>query len=80
MTETGSHWIWSCRLNRALGGLAGQPLCSRAWQNGWACFIECMAILWRDPCHCEAVHLRWLAMQAYAPPPVTGRTGPDASY
>lgn len=74
MTETGSHWIWSCRINRCLGGRAGQPLCSRAWQRGWHLFIECMALAWRDPIHCEAVHIRWLAMQE--PPPTGQRPRP----
>ena len=79
-TVSGSHWAWSCRINRCLGGRRGQPTCSRAWQNGWTLFIECLAVAFRDPCHCEAVHIRWLALQSYAPPPITGRTGGDAGY
>lgn len=80
MTETGSHWLWSCRINRALGGRRGMPLCARAWANGWHLFIEWMAIAFRDAVHCESVHLRWLALQAYDPPPVTGRRHSDPGY
>ena len=56
------------------------PLCARAWANGWHLFIECMAVAFRDPCHCEAVHIRWLALQAYDPAPIKGRSGPSAGY
>lgn len=72
---SGSHWDWSCRINRTLGGQAGQPLCARAWERGWQCFIEAMAMAFRDPTHCEAIHIRWQAMQA-------DRTGerPKAGY
>lgn len=60
---SGSHWRTSCAINRALGGQAGQPLCARAWANGWHCFIEAMAIAFRSPVHCEEIHIRWQAMQ-----------------
>lgn len=77
MTEeiSGSHWRWSCRLNRALGGPRHQPLCARAWLRGWRLFIECMALAFRDPCHCEDVFLRWQAAQ-----PISGRTGAKPGY
>ncbi|MGN7870560.1 hypothetical protein ACTJI6_16985 [Paracoccus sp. 22332] len=44
----------------------------------WQAFIDAMQIVWRDPVHCEDVHLRWRAMQAY--PPITGRRHPDPGY
>lgn len=71
---SGSHWAWSCRLNRALGGQRNQPMCARAWANGWHCFIEAMSLAFRDPCHCEAIFIRWLAMQE--PPPTGERPRP----
>ncbi len=77
MTEVGMHWRASCAINTCLGGRRDEPLCSRAWRRGWQRFIDAMQIAWRDPVHCEDVHLRWL--HAYAPP-ITGRTGPDAGY
>lgn len=80
MIETGSHWRWSCRINRCLGGRRGQPMCSRAWVNGWQCFVDAMAIAFRDPVHCESIHLRWLALQSYDPRPIEGRSGPSAGY
>lgn len=61
MTENGWLWKWSCRINRCLGGRRGEPLCSRAWREGWSLFDGVMQIAWRDPVHCEARHLRWLA-------------------
>lgn len=78
--EQGGHWRWSCRLNACLGGHWKEPLCSRAWRRSWRVFIDAMQIAWRDPVHCEDVHLRWRAMQVYKPRPVTGRTGPSAGY
>lgn len=75
---SGSHWEWSCRISRALGGQAGQPMCARAWANGWTCFIEAMALAFRDPCHCEAIFIRWLAMQEA--PPLSGNGRPRAGY
>ena len=80
MTETGSHWLWSCHINRCLGGRRGQPLCARAWANGWQCFIECMALAFRSPVHCEEIFIRWQAQQAYDPTPIKGRSGPSAGY
>lgn len=61
---SGSHWDWSCRLNRALGGPRHQPLCARAWQRGWQWFIDAMQVAFRDPTHCESIFIRWQAMQA----------------
>lgn len=74
MTD-GWHWRTSCALNACLGGRSDEPLCSRAWRRGWQCFIDAMQVLWRDPVHCEDVHIRWLAMQ-----PIAGRTKPRAGY
>lgn len=56
---TGWHWRTSSGLNRALCGSANQPLCARAWDRQWLLFIECMAVIFRDPVHCEDVYLRW---------------------
>lgn len=64
---SGSHWIWSCRINRALGGQRNQPMCARAWVNGWTCFIDAMALVFRSPIHCEEIYIRWLAMQEPQP-------------
>lgn len=75
MTEDGWHWRTSSALNLALCGCRGEPLCSRAWRRGWVLFIECMAVAFRDPVHCESVHLRWRALQ-----PIGGRTGPRPGY
>ncbi|MFC3628184.1 hypothetical protein ACFOM8_01855 [Paracoccus angustae] len=80
MIETGWHWRTSAACNRVLCGTMHEPLCSRAWRRGWHLFIECMAVAFRDPVHCEDVHLRWLAAQVYDPPPVTGRHHPDPGY
>jgi hypothetical protein len=77
MTETGCHWRASCALNGCLGGRSDEPLCSRAWRLGWQRFIDAMQIAWKDPVHCEAVHLRWLATQAL---PIAGRTGARPGY
>lgn len=78
MIETGWHWRISVAINRALGGRKGQPMCSRAWQNDWRLFIECMAIAFRDVVHCETIHLRWLATQE--PPALSGKGRPRAGY
>lgn len=72
---SGSHWEWSCRLNRALGGPRHQPLCARAWANGWTGFIECMALAFRSPVHCEEIFLRWQKQL-----PAGGISGPRAGY
>lgn len=57
-------WWWrtSVGLNRVLCGSAHEPLCSRAYRRQWGLFIECMAVLFRDPVHCESVHQRWRQM------------------
>lgn len=62
--ETGQHWNWSCRINGCLFGRWDEPLCSRAWRRSWQRFIDAMQIAWRDPVHCEDVHLRWLVTKA----------------
>lgn len=80
MTETSWHWRTSCALNACLGGRSDEPLCSRAWRRGWQTFIDAMQILWRDPVHCEEVHIRWLAARAYHVPPIAGRSGPGPGY
>lgn len=80
MTEAGWHWCTSAWLNRLLCGTRGEPLCSRAWRRGWSLFIECAAIAFRDPVHCQTIHLRWLALQAYDPAPITGRRHSDPGY
>lgn len=71
-------WMWSCRINGCLLGRWNEPLCSRAWRRSWLGFIHTMQIAWRDPVHCEDVHLRWRAMQAL--PPLIGRTNPRPGY
>ena len=64
--EVGGHWRASCFLNAFLGGRLDEPLCSRAWRGGWQRFIDAMQIMWRDPVHCEDVHLRWRALRPTA--------------
>lgn len=63
MTEISLHWRASCALNACLGGRPDEPLCSRAWRQGWQCFVNAMQVMWRDPVHCEDVHIRWLALR-----------------
>lgn len=76
--ETTWWWRLSCRINGCLMGRWDEPLCSRAWRRAWRGFIDAMQIAWRDPVHCEDVHLRWLAMRD--PVAITGRTKPRAGY
>lgn len=63
MTNPGWHWRTSCAINACMGGDPSEPLCSRAWRMAWTRFIDAMQILWRDPVHCEDVHIRWLTGQ-----------------
>ncbi len=57
------NWHISRALNTLLCGNPSEPLCSRAWRRQWGFFIDCMAVLFKDPAHCEAVHIRWLELR-----------------
>ncbi len=80
MTETGSHWVWSCRINRWLGGRADMPMCARVYlcRCGMlrSAYLALMEMAFFEPHHCERVWRKWQALQSYDPPPITGRTGP----
>jgi hypothetical protein len=56
---TASRWI-----NAALLGDPSEPFCSRAWRHQWLGFADWMQVAFRDPCHCEAVHVRWLDLSS----------------
>lgn len=72
-----TSWWWSTSvgINRVLCGTANEPLCSRAHRLGWARFDALMQIAFRDPCHCQDVHLRYVA-RFPLPENVNQRTDP----